>query len=492
MNGSHIFRSPYAHAKSYGLGFDDESLASDLLPLIDVLLVLTAAWLSTLLYTQGWMGLGSGTGFGGNWTQAALVAAVLAPFTFYDKKFGAVASRGHMPRLLRSHALRFAMWAAVLLALGVAGRALDGFPYGWLMIWFTASLLLTSFIRVALARYMRRLQSRGALREVVAVVGAGEVADRLVHTLHQARAQTIEMLGVFDDRVGRAQHGSAESVGTVAQLIELGKTRRIDWIVVALPPTAEARLLSLIQRLKELSVPIGLCPQHVGSALPYAAIEYVGDQVPVGLLADRPIKQWDAVVKSAEDVIIGGAVTLLLLPVLAAIALAIKLNSPGPVIFKQRRHTLNNAEFDIYKFRTMRWNASAASEGLKQTARGDLRITRVGRFLRSTSLDELPQLFNVLRGDMSLVGPRPHAINMRTEDLSGPDITEAYSHRHRVKPGITGWAQVNGARGATDTTAQLCRRVELDLHYISHWSLFLDLKILALTPSAVITRTNAY
>jgi len=229
----------------------------------------------------------------------------------------------------------------------------------------------------------------------------------------------------------------------------------------------------------------------VGLTVPYRTIDYVADSVPVSLLADRPIKRWDAVIKGAEDFLIGGIVTLLLLPVLALIALAIKLNGPGPIIFKQRRHTFNNREFDIYKFRTMRWNPTAAQD-LKQTSRHDDRITRVGRFLRSSSLDELPQLFNVLKGDMSLVGPRPHAVNMRTEDRLGHEITGVYAHRHRVKPGITGWSQVNGARGATDTTAQLCRRVELDLHYIENWSLLLDLKILVLTPREVIKRTNAY
>jgi exopolysaccharide biosynthesis polyprenyl glycosylphosphotransferase len=275
-------------------------------------------------------------------------------------------------------------------------------------------------------------------------------------------------------------------------LIELGKTRKIDWILLALPPTAEHRLLSIVQRLKALSVPIGLCPQHVGSMVPYRTVDYAGDGVPVSLLADRPIKRWDAVIKWGEDFFIGGIVTLLLLPVLAIIALAIKLNSPGPIIFKQRRHAVNNREFDIYKFRTMRWSPATATVNLEQTSHHDERVTRVGRFLRASSLDELPQLFNVLKGDMSLVGPRPHAVNMRTEDRLGPEITDMYAHRHRVKPGITGWSQVNGARGATDTTAQLRRRVKLDLHYIKHWSLLFDLKILALTSREVLKRTNAY
>ncbi len=218
----------------------------------------------------------------------------------------------------------------------------------------------------------------------------------------------------------------------------------------------------------------------------------VADSVSVTLLADRPIKRWDAVVKAGVDLLIGGLITVLLLPLLAIIALAIRIDSPGPVIFKQRRHAQNNREFEIYKFRTMRWKVSAAAEDLRQTSRRDERITSLGRFLRASSLDELPQLFNVLKGDMSLVGPRPHAVDMRTEGRLGHEITDLYPQRHRVKPGITGWSQVNGARGATDTVEQLRRRVTLDLHYIENWSLLLDLKILALTSREVIKGNNAY
>jgi exopolysaccharide biosynthesis polyprenyl glycosylphosphotransferase len=230
----------------------------------------------------------------------------------------------------------------------------------------------------------------------------------------------------------------------------------------------------------------------VGLTSLYRTINYVGDSVPVSMLADRPIKRWDAAIKRGEDFLIGAIVTVLLLPVLVIVAAAIRLDSPGPIIFKQRRHAFNNHEFDIYKFRTMRWNPTAATETLQQTTRHDARITRVGGFLRSSSLDELPQLLNVLKGDMSLVGPRPHAINMRTKDRLGHEITARYAHRHRVKPGITGWSQVNGSRGAVDTTAQLRRRIKLDLQYIENWSVLLDLKILTLTVPAIVKRTNAF
>ncbi len=221
-------------------------------------------------------------------------------------------------------------------------------------------------------------------------------------------------------------------------------------------------------------------------------IAYVGDRLPVTLLADRPIKRWNAVLKSSSDFMLSSVIVVLVMPAVGCIALAIKLDSPGPILFKQRRHGFNNRVFDIYKFRTMRCAPEEPGATLQQTVRGDSRTTRVGRFLRKWSLDELPQVFNVLEGSMSLVGPRPHAVNMRTEQRLGHEITDAYLHRHRVKPGITGWSQVNGSRGATDTVEQLRRRVELDLYYVENWSLLLDLKILTLTSREVLRATNAY
>ena len=297
---------------------------------------------------------------------------------------------------------------------------------------------------------------------------------------------------MFDDKLLGAPACEIAARGDLAKLLELGATRRIDWIILPLPPAADDRIRALVERLKVLGVPIGLCPEQVGLTLPYRVVDYVGAGVPVSLLSRRPLQRWGAVQKATEDLLLGSLMLLVLLPLMALVALAIKLDSPGPIIFKQRRHAVNNREFDIYKFRSMRWEGPDARATLVQTTRSDRRVTRVGRLLRATSLDELPQLFNVLKGEMSLVGPRPHAIDMRTENQLGAQITQRYPHRHRVKPGITGWSQVKGARGATDTVEQLHRRVELDLQYIDQWSLLLDLKILALTTSVVLKRDNAF
>ena len=198
--------------------------------------------------------------------------------------------------------------------------------------------------------------------------------------------------------------------------------------------------------------------------------------------------------KAAFDQIVAAVAIILLLPLLMVIAAAIRLDSPGPVIFRQRRHGLGHCEFIVFKFRTMTWAPELnAGDGRTQTQRCDSRITRIGNFLRNTSLDELPQLFNVLNGSMSLVGPRPHPVAMRTQGLLCEDVVSNYARRHRVRPGITGWAQVNGHRGATETVEQLQRRIEHDLYYVEHRCFLFDLKILLLTPIRIVfDRGNAF
>ena len=462
------------------------------MPVFDIICILSAVFISIFFYDH-WLGKQGVSIFSGSsFIQAGLIAAILAPFILYDKHFGAIASRGKIAKLLRSHLIRFMFFIGFVLLLASLSPASDKFPVQVLLIWVITGLVLTSFARLLMAYAVRRFQRRGALTQSIAIVGAGRVADRLVQALQYSHGETVELLGVFDDKIQNAPNSTIKSVGTVAKLLELGNTRKIDWILLTLPPTAEQRILEIVQRLKVLSVPVGLCPQNVGSTVPYNIVDFVGDTVPVSLLVDRPIKRWHAVTKTIEDLTIGGIITLFALPVMAIIALAIKIDSRGPVFYKQKRHTLNNQEFYIYKFRSMRWNPTPTTDSLIQTSRHDDRITRVGRFLRASSLDEIPQLFNVLKGDMSLVGPRPHAINMRTEERLGQELTATYAHRHRVKPGLTGWAQVNGARGATDNSAQLYRRVRLDLEYIDNWSVLLDLKILVKTFGVVVKMTNAF
>ena len=209
-------------------------------------------------------------------------------------------------------------------------------------------------------------------------------------------------------------------------------------------------------------------------------------------LFDKPIADWDIVIKQAFDKSVGALALLMLAPVFAATALAIKLDSRGPVLFKQKRYGFNNELVEVYKFRSMyvdRLDPTAA----QLVTRDDPRVTRVGRFIRKTSIDELPQLINVVfKGDLSLVGPRPHAIHAKAADRQYDEVVDGYFARHKVKPGITGWAQVNGWRGETDTQEKIQQRVEHDLYYIENWSILLDLYILAITPMSLLKSGNAY
>ena len=209
-------------------------------------------------------------------------------------------------------------------------------------------------------------------------------------------------------------------------------------------------------------------------------------------VADKPIADWDVVAKWLVDHVLGSLILLLAAPVMALVALAIKLDSKGPVLFKQKRYGFNNELIEVYKFRSMYTDKSDA-HAVKLVTRGDPRVTRVGRIIRKTSLDELPQLFNVVfKGDLSLVGPRPHAVQAKAADHLYNEVVDSYFARHRVKPGITGWAQINGWRGETDTEEKIQHRVEHDLYYIENWSVLLDLYIILLTPFRLFSTEHAY
>ena len=465
-------------------------VVGDLMPFFDFLSVIVAGYLSTYIY--GHLVPGAyGAGVWDEYRKEILIVAVLAVPALRDGSLGSAIGNGLTSGMNRKFAARFLRFTCLILGLGFASRSLDPLPRSVVGVAILATFALTATLRTGFAFYVRSLQRKGILSSAIAIVGAGPVADRLIRHLQQTRSGNIEMLGVFDDVPDSTEGLTSRTSRSIGDLIELGKKRKIDWVLITLPSTAEHRLLPLIHSLKSLAVSVGLCPQNIGLSVPCETIDYVCDGLPVTLLADRPLRRWNVVIKAAEDFLLGGFITLLALPVLGLVALAIRLDSPGPVIFKQRRHAFNNIEFDVYKFRTMRWKPDEERGPLQQTGRDDDRITRVGRFLRRSSLDELPQLFNVMRGEMSLVGPRPHAVDMRTEQHLCHEIIDTYPHRHRVKPGMTGWSQVNGSRGATETVEQLRRRIELDLYYVENWSLTLDLWILAMTHWVVVRGTNA-
>jgi putative colanic acid biosynthesis UDP-glucose lipid carrier transferase len=257
-------------------------------------------------------------------------------------------------------------------------------------------------------------------------------------------------------------------------------------VILAVPWHEEKRLKAILKELRNLSVNVRMCPDVFTLYLPVRGLTSVAG-IPMLDVFERPLSGWDLVLKNLEDRLLAPILMLLFLPICAAIAILIKLDSPGPVFFRQRRYGFNNNVISVFKFRTMR--ATAPQEEVPQATRDDPRVTRIGRVLRRTSLDELPQLINVLRGEMSLVGPRPHAVDHNKKYAA---IIDEYLGRHRVKPGITGWAQVNGLRGETQNPEQMRLRVQHDLYYIEHWSLLFDMKILLMTLFVGFIHEKAY
>jgi len=386
-------------------------------------------------------------------------------------------------------------WSALfflLLAIAFLTKTSDQYSRGWALIWYSSGLIALVALRVGLYLRIRRWASEGRLTRNIAIIGIGEQGQRLLQYLGEQRNADIRIVGLFDDRtvqggrVPETLEGYAV-VGSVDDLVGFARNNRIDQVVIALPWSAEDRLLEIMRKLRTLPVDVQLCVDLVGYHLSASTFGRIGS-VPAINVFQKPLSDWKLLIKDVEDRVLGMMILLFIAPLLAIIAVLIKLDSPGPVFFRQTRYGFNNQEIDVWKFRTM-WQDAEKDETVPQAKRDDPRVTRFGRFLRRSSLDELPQIFNVLRGEMSLVGPRPHAV-LHNEQFA--QIIDEYAARHRVKPGITGWAQVNGWRGETDTVHKMQKRVEHDMHYIDNWSVGFDLKILAMTPFVLLRGNNAY
>ncbi len=360
-------------------------------------------------------------------------------------------------------------------------------------VWLTiavAALVVTRFI---IADIIERLSAAGRLVRRTIIVGGGPDAEAVIKTLQREQAGRIAILGVFDDR---QDERSTESLfgypllGTFEQLSAFCRNAGIDLLIVTVPQSAEQRLLEILARLFAIPVDIRISALSSRLRLNARAYSFIGS-IPMLAIMDRPLTDLARAVKNIEDRILGIVILALASPVMALCALAIRLDSKGPILFKQRRYGFNNELIEVYKFRSMYAEMTDTNATMLAT-RDDCRVTRVGRILRRSSFDELPQLFNVLRGEMSLVGPRPHATEAKADTDLYQLVVDGYFSRHRMKPGVTGWAQINGWRGETDTHEKIQKRVEHDLHYIDRWSVLFDLYIIALTPISMLTGKNAY
>jgi Undecaprenyl-phosphate glucose phosphotransferase len=421
--------------------------------------------------------------------QDVLTAVIAAGVTALSFR----ACRGYTLAVMRSVRAQ-AERMALALALGVVAMVGIFFVLqaplpeerGWVVAWLVSAAGLLALSRLVLFPLMRRWAQMEAFTNNVAVVGDAELCCDIAAGA-TAGDGSYQIVGIYEDRPGL----SAAADGEIAELITRCRQERIDTIVIAVPLHDRQRIANVLRQLSVTVSDIYLATDVAGLSASGQQIIHIAS-VPAVLLKQRPLKDWEALQKRAFDVVLAGVLLVFLAPFMALIALAIKLDSPGPVLFRQPRFGFNNNMFNVYKFRTMR-HEMADLLADQQTKKNDKRITRVGKWLRKLSLDELPQLQNVLLGDMSLVGPRPHAPNTKAAGRRFTDImAETYALRHRVRPGITGWAQVNGWRGETQTVEQLENRVACDLHYIENWSLFFDAKILLLTLRRGIASPQAY
>jgi Undecaprenyl-phosphate glucose phosphotransferase len=399
---------------------------------------------------------------------------------------------------LRQMSRMISSWAFVfLLFIGASFFAKLGGEISplWLSAFFLVGLGTLIAERLFLRSMVRSWARQGRLDRRTIIVGSDQNGEQLVAALKAQNDSDIDVLGVFDDRnEDRALETCAGSpkLGKVDDIVEFARRTRVDLVLFALPISAETRILEMLKKLWVLPVDIRLSAHTNKLRFRPRSYSYLG-KVPTLDVFEAPITDWDLVMKWLFDHFVGGLILLMALPVMALVALAIKLDSRGPVLFRQKRFGFNNERIDVFKFRSLHHH-HADPLASKVVTKDDPRVTRVGRFIRKTSLDELPQLFNVVfKSNLSLVGPRPHAVHGKLQSRLFDEAVDGYFARHRVKPGITGWAQINGWRGEIDNEEKIQKRVEFDLYYIENWSVLFDGYILLRTPLALMTNSeNAY
>ena len=429
-----------------------------------------------------------------NHYSVIMVTAMVVPVTFQVFDLYSVEA---LRQFTRRSARLVVAWSCVFVPLTVmaflAKTGTGGFSRVWLASWYGAGLALLLLFRALMSVLVQRWNREGRLERYAVVIGGGKRGADLIRALDESSDTDIRITGVFDDRSGERSPSNVAGypkLGTVSELVELARKVRIDLLIVSLPINAENRLLEILKSLWVLPVDIRLSAHTNKLRFRPRAYSYIGD-VPFFDVFDKPLADWDYILKSIEDRVIAFLALIALSPLMVLTAILIRLDSKGPVFFRQKRFGFNNELIEVYKFRSLRTDMEDANAS-RLVTRDDPRVTRVGRFIRKSSIDELPQLFNVLKGDLSLVGPRPHAVMAKAADRLYTEVVDGYFARHRVKPGITGWAQVNGWRGETDTAEKIQRRVEHDLHYIENWSVLFDLYILAMTPFSLANTKQAY
>jgi putative colanic acid biosysnthesis UDP-glucose lipid carrier transferase len=421
--------------------------------------------------------------FGVDFSGAYLVAALLAFLLLFP---GQVQNRGG--KRLRLVADTLSNWLGVLGLLWLlawASGSLALFDTRVVLAWAVLTPLLMLLAQLFLPRLLNGLLGQ---KRMAVVAGGGDLAHRLAASIDSSPYLGVYLAGCFDDRAPSRLNSSAAKciLGGLEDLPVYARRHRTDIIYITLPMISQPRIARLLDELRDTTASVYFVPDIFVYDLIQARMASIGG-MPVLGICETPFHNFNGLLKRASDLILASLILLLIAPLLLLIGIAIKLDSPGPVLFRQRRYGLDGMEIVVYKFRSMRVCEDGAT--VRQATRNDSRVTRLGGFLRASSLDELPQFINVLQGRMSIVGPRPHAV--AHNELYRKQI-KGYMIRHKVRPGITGWAQVNGQRGETDTLEKMQARIDYDLAYLRNWSLRLDLLIILKTIGVVLRRQNAY
>ena len=384
----------------------------------------------------------------------------------------------------------WAMLAAALLLVAFATKTSEMFSRLVVITWLIAAPLSLIALRMIRRGVLSQIRRHGANTRSVAIVGNNSIGHRLIKPFDATPWAGLVVKGFFDAR--RSENpsvdvdGTSYSVGTLEDLHQQVRAGEIDSVYIAMPLSSERVIDEVVAKMADTTASVYVVPDSFASELMNARwVDFGG--VPMLSVQETPFYGVHGWLKRLEDIVLGGLILMLISPLMLLISVAIKATSPGPVLFKQRRYGLNGAVVEVWKFRSM----TVCEDGGKvtQATKGDKRVTPLGAFLRKTSLDELPQFFNVLQGSMSVIGPRPHAV---THNEQYRQLIKGYMVRHKVKPGISGWAQINGWRGETDTLDKMKKRVEFDMAYIQNWSLWLDLKIVFLTLFRGFVGKNVY
>jgi len=393
---------------------------------------------------------------------------------------------GNLLNYIRDTILGWGIVVAILILIGYASKLSYRFSEQVILTWFIVTPLALISSHIAVHLIADHLRINGGLRSAV-IVGDNNTSLRLIQRIKEFPYLLIDIRGYFDARnTSRIHNGIGPLLGNISDVASYARDNNIEMIFISLPMSAQPRIREILDDLHDTTASIYFLPDIYIFDLMQAHFDNVGG-IPVVAICDSPYTGVDSVVKNVSDFVLATLILILLSPLMLCIGFVVKLTSPGPAIFSQHRYGLNGEKIVVYKFRTMKVSEDGPS--IEQAHKTDPRITRIGAFLRRTSLDELPQFINVLQGRMSIVGPRPHAV---AHNELYRKLIHGYMLRHKVKPGITGWAQVNGLRGETETLEKMQARIEHDLYYLRNWSIWLDMWIIIRTVWVVLRRDNAY